>query len=205
MNKCQAEGCGRPAWARALCRMHHARWWRHSDPATAFPQGHPLIHGHACEGRKTPTYYSWRGMIQRCLNPYNHNFKYYGGRGIKVCGRWDTQNGGSFENFLADMGARPEGLTLERVDNDGDYEPTNCCWATWKEQRANRRFPVRAPARERYVAPRQRRSTARFSRGPFSRVPCNRCGTPPPSTIRVRGRGRLIGGAIALSFAQTFK
>lgn len=81
----------------------------------------------------SPEYESWRGMRERCTNPKNKRFKDYGGRGIKVCDRW-----GQFENFYADMGVRPIGKTLDRKDNDGDYEPSNCCWATDAEQRANK-------------------------------------------------------------------
>lgn len=80
----------------------------------------------------------WENMKQRCNNPNNQGYKNYGGRGIKVCGRWH-----SFENFYADMGDCPEGLTLERKDNDGNYEPGNCRWATWKEQGKNKRRPVK--------------------------------------------------------------
>ena len=92
-------------------------------------------HGHRSKyGKTSPTYNSWRDMKTRCLNSNCPDYKNYGGRGIKVCERWMD-----FTNFLADMGEKPEGLTLDRINNDGNYEPGNCRWATWKEQRRNQR------------------------------------------------------------------
>lgn len=82
----------------------------------------------------TSEHNSWRAMRNRCNQPSHEHYKYYGGRGIKVCERWD-----SFENFLADMGERPKGRTLDRVDTNGNYEPGNCRWATPTEQVRNQR------------------------------------------------------------------
>lgn len=91
-------------------------------------------HGH--NGlKRSSTYTVWAGIIQRCNNPNNKKFAYYGGRGITVCKRWL-----SYENFLVDVGERPADLTLERKDNLKGYEPDNCYWATRKEQMRNTRW-----------------------------------------------------------------
>jgi hypothetical protein len=89
---------------------------------------------------RTPIYVAWRAMIYRCENPNASNFRWYGGRGIGVCARWRR----SFAAFVADMAPRPEGLTLDRINGNGDYQPDNCRWATWGEQVRNRRVAANA-------------------------------------------------------------
>jgi len=97
-----------------------------------------MRHGHAMAGQRSPTHSSWHNMLDRCNNPNRSLYKNYGGRGIKVCDRWQGDHG--FENFLADMGERPLGKSIDRYpNNDGNYESSNCRWATRKEQNLNRR------------------------------------------------------------------
>jgi hypothetical protein len=91
-------------------------------------------HGFATRGKLASVYSAWRGMRQRCLNPKNPGFRYYGGRGITICARWEK-----FENFLADMGEPKPGFSLDRIDCDGRYEPKNCRWASKRDQVINRR------------------------------------------------------------------
>ena len=104
----------------SACIYCDKRWWKH---------------GHHRRGKSSPTYGSWTAMKSRCYRASSQGFKYYGGRGIGVCDRWRW----NFENFLADMGERPSGLTLDRIDNNGNYEPGNCRWVTRAEQNRTKR------------------------------------------------------------------
>lgn len=113
------------------CLMHE---WSTSGKA-------PLKHGGA-KGGHTVEYNAWAKMRQRCYNPKDHKYPNYGGRGITVCERWNSD----FAAFLADMGPRPSPThSINRINNDGNYEPSNCNWATPKEQSNNRRLPKKHP------------------------------------------------------------
>jgi hypothetical protein len=93
-----------------------------------------VTHGKTRGGVEDATFMSWRGMHSRCSKVNNAQYAYYGGRGVRVCKRW-----ASFEVFLKDMGPRPHGCTLDRINVNGDYTPKNCRWATRKEQSVNKR------------------------------------------------------------------
>lgn len=116
MRRVQSCGCIARERSRALARNRAAHGMSHS-----------------------PTYRSWTAMKERCQRPNHHKYPLYGGRGIKVCKQWQT-----FEGFLADMGERPEGTTIDRIDVNDGYHAGNCRWASAVDQRANRRDSRRA-------------------------------------------------------------
>lgn len=89
--------------------------------------------------RHTPEYSAWASMKDRCLRKTNLNYYRYGGRGIKICKRWIN----SFENFYSDLGKRPDGFSLERKNNDGDYKPSNCIWSAKESQMKNRSISIK--------------------------------------------------------------
>lgn len=125
---CHAEGCSKPYYCSGYCSYHYdkLRWKKDREKRIAYNKKFRA---------RRPLYRRWYGMISRCSNPKHHKYKYYGARGIKVCDRWLD-----FRNFVVDVGMPPTPKhTLDRINNNGDYEPSNVRWATYTEQNSNRR------------------------------------------------------------------
>lgn len=110
----------------------------HTTSCGCWQEERRFKHGHAKRNATTGTYGSWKAMLRRCHDPKNPGWELYGGRGVRVCDRWNPSEGGCFANFLADMGPRPEGLELDKDTRAGAgcllYSPDTCCWATKEEQ-----------------------------------------------------------------------
>lgn len=127
MKTCKLDWCERKYLAKGYCNAH---WIRNRD-GKDMDEPVRILHGKS----RTPEYDIWVQMVQRCTNPKDANYFKYGARGITLCKRWRD----SFINFLEDMGERPEGLTLDRKDNNGNYEPSNCRWTSYSVQNVNKR------------------------------------------------------------------
>jgi hypothetical protein len=136
VTECCIKGCERKHRALGFCNHHYMQWMRY---------GHPLSkelmyirHGNRKPKSTTREYRSWCGMIQRCYKSYSPMYANYGGRGISVCEQWRS----SFTQFLEDMGKCPEDCSIDRIDFNGNYEPSNCRWANNTVQNQNRRTTI---------------------------------------------------------------
>jgi len=124
---CTVKDCKEKLSYKGFCIKHYYRWKRHGSPFVVKIERHGM--------RNTSEYVCWRHMKQRCNDPSNATYKYYGGKGITVCDRWLN----SFTNFYQDMGRKPSSKhSIDRIDNNGNYEPNNCRWLTAVQQSMNK-------------------------------------------------------------------
>lgn len=130
MKYCKIIGCDRKSTRKLMCEMHYRRKriWGHTGTSKPIREHHGMFN--------TPVYRAWAHMITRCYNKKTRDYKNYGGRGIEVCGKWRD----SFTSFYNDMGDKPSNEhSLDRINNEGNYEPSNCRWATRSMQNRNQR------------------------------------------------------------------
>lgn len=136
MSLCSITGCTGEVKARRMCMKHYMRVRKHGSP-------HKVLQIHKKRGGKSGMfehrlYVTFTNILQRCYNKNHPGYRYYGARGVRVCDRWQAEDG--FVKFLEDMGEKPSDKhSIDRIDNDGDYEPSNCRWATQSEQLLNQR------------------------------------------------------------------
>ena len=140
VESCSIPGCDGKHYVRNMCSGHYQRWLRHGE----VDAGRPLF---VRDGRRSHSAHgSWYGMKKRCQNPEHSDYRNYGGRGISVCAAWED-----FWVFVLDMGERPVGLSIDRIDNNGNYEPGNCRWASAEEQNRNKRSNKLDPTKVREI------------------------------------------------------
>ncbi len=131
MKQCRIDGCNNKYHAKGFCGTHYDRYRKYGNPLFTKTERHGM--------KNTTEYTIWKGLKQRCLNPNDPDYKYYGGRGITVCDRWLY----SFKTFYADMGNKPfPKAQIDRKDTNGDYSPGNCRWVTEAVNAQNRRSTI---------------------------------------------------------------